>query len=275
MFVMRVAPGSFTLAGCLLSVLYLSDVEGDARCAAEGGHKVGRHNIVSLDAERKHSLRGDHRDDVDAARNRVGKSDDLARVGQVVDGDDAAVYRLKVERAARVADERMRATRERVERDVQERLSAVRERVERGARERFGSNYSEFPNSSRRRDASRRWDDSRGDVSPGNKPIVFMAEDEMVELASSPGLSYKDQNSLAVFGGERVHMALAGRDDLCDDAQMALVVHGDGRAQVALARRRSLSESVQVALAVHGDFAARRALSRRFDLCNHARRVLS
>lgn len=58
-------------------------------------------------------------------------------------------------------------------------------------------------------------------------------------------------------------------------AQMALVVHGDGRAQVVLARRRSLSESVQVALAVHGDFAARRALSRRFDLCNHARRVLS
>lgn len=47
------------------------------------------------------------------------------------------------------------------------------------------------------------------------------------------------------------------------------------RAQVALARRRSLSERVQVALAVHGDFAARRALSRRFDLCDHARRVLS
>ena len=178
-------------------------------------------------------------------------------------------------RAARLADERMRATRERVERDIQARFDAVRERAERGARDYFGLNYSEFPNSSRRRDASRRWDDSRGDVSPGNKPIVFMAEDEMVELASSPGLSYKDQNSLAVFGGERVHMALAGRDDLCDDAQMALVVHGDGRAQVALARRRSLSESVQVALAVHGDFAARRALSRRFDLCDHARRVLS
>ena len=192
-------------------------------------------------------------------------------------GDDAAVYRLKVERAARVADERVRATRERVERDVQERLSAVRERVERGARDYFGSNYSEFPNSSRRRDASRgwEWDDSRGDVAPGNKPIVFMAEDEMVELASRPGLSYKDQNSLVVFGGERVHLALAGRDDLCDDAQMALVVHGDGRAQVALARRRSLSERVQVALAVHGDFAARRVLSRRFDLCDHARRVLS
>lgn len=169
----------------------------------------------------------------------------------------------------------VRATRERVERDVQERLSAVRERVERGARDYFGSNYSEFPNSSRRRDASRGWDDSRGDVAPGNKPIVFMSEDEMVEATSSPGLSYKDQNSLAVFGGARVHLALAGRDDLCEDAQMALVVHGDGRAQVMLARRRSLSERVQVALAVHGDSAARRALSRRFDLCDHARRVLS
>ena len=190
-------------------------------------------------------------------------------------GDDAALYQVKVERAARVADERLRATRERVERDVQERLSAVRERAERGVRDYFGSNDSEFPNSSRRRDASRGWDDSRGDVAPGNKPIVFMAEDEMVELASRPGLSYKDQNSLVVFGGERVHLALAGRDDLCDDAQMALVVHGDGRAQVALARRRSLSERVQVALAVHGDFAARRVLSRRFDLCDHARRVLS
>ena len=190
-------------------------------------------------------------------------------------GDDAAVYRLKVERAARVADERVRATRERVERDAQERLSAVRERRERGVRDYFWSNYSEFPNGSRRRDASRRWDDSRGDVSPGNKPIVFMGEDEMVECASSPGLSYKDQKSLVVFGGERVHLALAGRDDLCEGAQMALVVHGDGCAQVALARRRSLSESVQVALAVHGDSAARRALSRRFDLCDHARRLVS
>lgn len=190
-------------------------------------------------------------------------------------GDDAALYQVKVERAARVADERVRATRERVERDIQARFDAVRERAESGARERFGSNHSEFPNSSLHRDASRRWDDSRGDVAPGNKPIVFMAEDEMVELASSPGLSYKDQNSLAVFGGERVHLALAGRDDLCEDAQMALVVHGDGRAQVALARRHSLSERVQVALAVHGDYAARRALSRRFDLCNHARRLVS
>lgn len=190
-------------------------------------------------------------------------------------GDDAALYRLKVERAARVADERMRATRERVERDIQARFDAVRERVERGARDYFGSNYSEFPNGSRRRAASRGWDDSRGGVAPGNKPIVFMAEGEMVELASSPGLSYKDQKSLVVFGGERVHLALAGRDDLCEDAQMALVVHGEGQAQVALARRRSLSERVQVALAVHGDSAARRVLSRRFDLCDHARRVLS
>lgn len=190
-------------------------------------------------------------------------------------GDDAAVYRLKVERAARVADERMRATRERVERDIQVRFDAVRERVERGARERFGSNYSEFPNSSRRRDVSRGWGGSRGDVAPGNKSIVFMSEDEMVECASRPQLSYKDQKSLVVFGGERVHLALAGRDDLCEDAQMALVVHGEGQAQVALARRRSLSERVQVALAVHGDSAARRALSRRFDLCDHARRLVS
>lgn len=190
-------------------------------------------------------------------------------------GDDAALYRLKAERAARVADERMRATRERVERDMQARFDAARERAERGARERFGSNYSEFPNSSRHRDASRGWDDSRGYAAPGNKPIVFMSEDEMVELASSSGLSYKDQNSLAVFGGERVHMVLAGRDDLCEDAQMALMLHGEGRAQVALARRRSLSERVQVALAVHGDSAAQRVLSRRFDLCDHARRVLS
>jgi hypothetical protein len=215
-------------------------------------------------------------------RERAELSQAYVRAVRDHNGDDAALYQVKAGRAARVADERVRATRERVratrervERDVQERLSAVRERAERGVRDYFWSNYSEFPNSSRRRDASRGWDDSRGDVAPGNKPIVFMAEDEMVELASIPWLSYKDQNSLAVFGGERVHLALAGRDDLCEDAQMALVVHGDGRAQVVLARRRSLSESVQVALAVHGDSAARRALSRRFDLCDHARRVLS
>lgn len=190
-------------------------------------------------------------------------------------GDDAALYQEKAERAARVADERVRATRERVERDAQERLSAVRERAERGVRDYFWSNYSEFPNSSRRRDASRGWDDSRGGVAPGNKPIVFMSEGEMVELASSPGLSYKDQNSLVVFGGERVHLALARRDDLCDDAQMALAVHGDGCAQVVLARRRSLSERVQVALAVHGDFAARSVLAGRGDLCGRVRRLVS
>ena len=216
------------------------------------------------------------------AQDADGRVSERAEVSQAYvravrdhNGDDAALYRLKAERAARLADERVRATRERVERDVQERLSAVRERVERGARERFGSNYSEFPNSSRRRDASRGWDDSRGGVAPGNKPIVFMGEDEMVECASRPRLSYKDQKSLVVFGGERVHLALAGRDDLCEGAQMALVVHGGVRAQVALARRRSLSERVQVALAVHGDSAARRVLSRRFDLCNHARRLVS
>lgn len=208
-------------------------------------------------------------------RERAELSRAYVRAVRDHNGDDAAVYRLKVERAARVADERVRATRERVERDIQARFDAVRERAERGARDYFGSNDSEFPNSSRRRDASRGCDDSRGDVAPGNKPIVFMGEDEMVELASSPGLSYKDQNSLVVFGGERVHLALAGRDDLCEGAQIALVVHGDGRAQVALARRHSLSKSVQIALAAHGDSAARRALSRRFDLCDHARRVLS
>jgi len=206
---------------------------------------------------------------------RAEVSQAYARAVRDHNGDDAALYRLKAERAARVADERVRATRERVERDVQERLSAVRDRRERGVRDYFWSNYSEFPNSSRRRDASRGWDDSRGGVAPGNKPIVFMGEDEMVECASRPQLSYKDQKSLVVFGGERVHLALAGRDDLCEGAQMALVVHGGVCAQVALARRRSLSESVQVALAVHGDFAARRELSRRFDLCDHARRLVS
>ena len=190
-------------------------------------------------------------------------------------GGDAALYLVLAERAARIAGERLRTTRERAERDVQARFDAARERAERGVRECFGLNHSEFPNSSLRRDDSRGWDDSRGDVAPGSKPIVFMSEDEMVALASSSGLTETFQCSLAVFGGERVHLVLAGRDDLCEDAQMALVVHGDGRAQVALARRRSLSERVQVALAVHGDFAARRALSRRFDLCDHARRVLS
>lgn len=190
-------------------------------------------------------------------------------------GDDAALYQVKVERAARVADERVRATRERVERDIQARFDAVRERAESGVRDYFWSNYSEFPNSSRRRDASRGWDDSRGDVAPGNKPIVFMGEDEMVECASSPGLSYKDQNSLAVFGGERVHMALLRRDDLCESAQRALVVHGGERACRVLAGRGVLSDDVQVALAVHGGASVMRVLAERGSLCARARRLLS
>ena len=190
-------------------------------------------------------------------------------------GDDATLYRLKAERAARVADERMRATRERVERDVQARFDAARERAERGARERFGSNRSGFPNSSRRRDDSRGWDDSRGDVSPGNKPIAFMSEIEMVEAAFRHRLSDKDQKSLVAFGSGRVHMALVMRDNLCEAAQMALVVHGDGRVQEELAHRRQLSENVQVALAVQGGVGARRALAGRGDLCGKARRVLA
>ena len=56
---------------------------------------------------------------------------------------------------------------------------------------------------------------------------------------------------------------------------MALVVHGDRRVQVVLARRRSLSERVQMALAVQGGVGARRMLARRFDLCDHARRLVS
>ena len=39
---------------------YLSDVEGDAGCAAEGGHVVGGNNVAAFDAERKHGLRRDH-----------------------------------------------------------------------------------------------------------------------------------------------------------------------------------------------------------------------
>ena len=189
-------------------------------------------------------------------------------------GDDAALYRLKAERAARVADERMRAARERAERDVQARFDAARERAERGSRERFGTNYSEFPNSSHRRDDSRGWDASRGDVAPANKSVVFMSEDEMVEAASRAVLSNKDQKSLVVFGGERVHMVLVERDNLCEAAQMALVVHGDGRVQEELARRLQLSEGVQVALAVQSGVGARRALAGRGDLCGKARRVL-
>lgn len=190
-------------------------------------------------------------------------------------GDDATLYQVKAERAARLADERMRATRDRVERDIQARFDAVRERAECGARERFVPNYSEFPNSSRRRGVSRPWDGSRGDVAPGNKPIVFMNENEMVECASRAVLSDKDQNSLVVFGGERVHMVMSCRNDLCEKAQMALIVHGSERVREALARRSVLSESVQVALAVHGGVSAMRALSARGDLCARARRLVS
>lgn len=190
-------------------------------------------------------------------------------------GDDAALYRLKVERAARVADERVRATRERVERDIQARFDAVRERAERGARERFGPNYSEFPNSSHRRDASRGWDDSRGDVSPGNKPIVFMSESEMVEAAFRHRLSDKDQKSLVAFGSGRVHMALVMCDNLCEDAQVLLTVYGSEHVREALAGRGVLSDRVQVALAIHGGPAARSVLAGRGDLCGRARRVLS
>lgn len=190
-------------------------------------------------------------------------------------GDDAALYQEKAERTARLADERMRATRERVERDVQERLSVVRERAERGARERFGSNYSENPNSSRCRGDSRGWDDSCGDVAPGNKPIVFMIESEMVEAAFRHRLSDKDQKSLVAFGSGRVHMALAMRDNLCEDAQVLLTVHGSEHVREALAGRGVLSDRVQVALAIHGGPAARSVLAGRGDLCGRARRVLS
>ena len=190
-------------------------------------------------------------------------------------GDDAALYQVKAERAARLADERMRATRERVERDVQERLSVVRERAERGARERFGSNYAENPNSSRCRGDSRGWDDSCGDVAPGNKPIVFMIESEMVEAAFRHRLSDKDQKSLVAFGSGRVHMALAMRDNLCEDAQVLLTVHGSEHVREALAGRGVLSDRVQVALAIHGGPAARSVLAGRGDLCGRARRVLS
>lgn len=167
---------------------------------------------------------------------RAELSQAYARTVRDHNGGDAALYQVKVERAARLADECRRATRERVERDMPARFDAARERAERGARERFGAKHSGIPNCSRRRDDSQSWCDSRGDVAPGSKPIAFMIEDEMVGLASSPGLSCKGHNSLAVFGGERVHLALAGRDDLRDDAQAALVVHGGGRAQAALAR---------------------------------------
>ena len=84
---MWVSPRQLALAGDFTVCHIRSEVEGDGRCAAEGGHVVGGNHVAAFDAERKHSLRGDHRHDVDAARNGVGQADDLARVGQVVDGD--------------------------------------------------------------------------------------------------------------------------------------------------------------------------------------------
>lgn len=190
-------------------------------------------------------------------------------------GDDAALYQVKAERAARLADERMRAARERAERDIQARFDAVRERAEHGVRERFGSNYSEFPNSYLHRGAARDWTGSHGDVSPGNKPIVFMSESEMVAAASRHRLSGKDQKSLVAFGGERVHMALVMRNNLCEDAQVLLTVHGSERVCEALAGRGVLSDRVQVALAIHGGPAARSVLVGRGDLCGKARRLVS
>lgn len=136
-------------------------------------------------------------------------------------GDDAALYPVLAERD-------------------------TRGRAERGTRGRFGSNYSEMPNSSHRRDAARDWTGSRGDVSPGNKPIVFMSEDEMVEAASRSTLSDKDQNLLVVFGSEHVHMAMVCRDDLCEKAQVSLIVHGSERVREALATRSVLSKRVHV-----------------------------
>ena len=164
-------------------------------------------------------------------------------------GDDAALYPVLAERD-------------------------TRGRAERGTRGRFGSNYSEMPNSSHRRDAARDWTGSRGDVSPGNKPIVFMSEDEMVEAASRSTLSDKDQNLLVVFGSEHVHMAMVCRDDLCEKAQVSLIVHGSERVREALATRSVLSKRVQVALAVQGGSATMRVLAGRGDLCDHARRLL-
>lgn len=66
----------------------------------------------------------------------------------------------------------------------------------------------------------------------------------MVEAASRSTLSGKDQNLLAVFGSEHVHMAMVCRDDLCEKAQVSLVVHGSERV-------RGLPMSAFAAL-VHG-----------------------
>lgn len=174
--------------------------------------------------------------------------------------DDAALYQVKAERAAR---------------DAEDRLTAQRERVSRNLRERFVSNHSEIPNSSHRRDAAQRRNASHGDVSPGNKPIVFMSEDEMVEAASRSTLSDKDQNLLVVFGSERVRMVMVCRDDLCEKAQASLIVHGSERVREALATRSVLSERVQVALAVQGGSATMRVLAGRGDLCEKARSLVS
>lgn len=70
---MWVSPRQLALAGDFTVCHIRSEVEGDGRCAAEGGHVVGGNNVAAFDAERKNSLRGDHRHDVDAARNGVGK----------------------------------------------------------------------------------------------------------------------------------------------------------------------------------------------------------
>lgn len=201
--------------------------------------------------------------DVDA---RVSQSAEVSRayIRSVSehDGDETALYRAMCERAAC---------------DAEARMTAVRERVLRGVRESFGSNYSEIPNSSRRRDASRgwEWDDSRGDVAPGNKPIVFMSEGEMVEAASRVMLGSKDQESLAFFGSERVRMVLLRRDDLCEGAQVSMAVHGSESVREALARRSVLSERAQELLAVHGGEVAKGVLAARGDLCARALRLVS
>ena len=54
--------------------------------AAEGGHKVRRHHVVALDAERKHGLRGNHGHNVDSSRLGFGHVNNLARVFERVDG---------------------------------------------------------------------------------------------------------------------------------------------------------------------------------------------
>ena len=79
-------------------------MEGDGRCAAEGGHKVGRHNIVSLDAERKHSLRGDHRHDVDAATAQYALHtlEQLRREYDLASPDEQEAIDSLIERGAQI-----------------------------------------------------------------------------------------------------------------------------------------------------------------------------